>query len=69
MILLCTKLPKDTIFIVNKESTLNVLVHLLKKRAQLTQYMEETLKIVTINHNNEDDEIVERGLYQICFLT
>ena len=31
--------------------------------------MEEILKIVTINHNNEDYEIVERGLYQFSSLT
>ena len=30
--------------------------------------MEEILKIVTINYNNEDDEIVEIVLYQQFFL-
>ena len=31
--------------------------------------MEEILKIVTINHNNEDGGIVERVLEQQFFLT
>ena len=29
--------------------------------------MEEIMKIFIINHNNEDDEIFERGLYQLFF--
>ena len=48
------KLSKDTVFFGDKESTLNALVHLLKKWTQRKKYMEEILKIVTINHNNED---------------
>ena len=59
VILACTKLSKDTIFVVNKKSALNSLVHLFKKRRQWTQYTEDMSRIVKINHNNEDDKTVE----------
>ena len=72
VILSRTKLAKDTIFVGNKENTLDALVSLLKTRTQWTQYMEEILKIVTINHNydndnNEQIEYNERGLNQQFF--
>ena len=67
VILPCTKLAKDNTFFGNKEITLNALVHLFQKQAQWTQYMVEILKIVTINNDNEDDDIFERVLYQQLF--
>ena len=57
VILIHKKLFKDTIFVGYRGIILNILVHLLKKRTQWTQYMEEILKIVTINNNNENGEI------------
>ena len=53
MILSQTKRARDTIFVGDKDDTLNALVELLLHRTQWTDYMENVLNIVDINTNND----------------
>ena len=61
-----TKRSEDTIFVGNKESTLNALVSILTTRTQWTEYMENILRVVTINDENgevvNDIENYNRGV-------
>ena len=54
-----TRLAIDTIFVGDKESTLNALVAILKCRTQWTDHMENILKVVTINIDDDNVEIEE----------
>ena len=47
-----TKEAKDTIFVGDKESTLDALVSILTNRTQWTKHMEAILRVVTINMNS-----------------
>ena len=49
----------DTIFVGDKESTLNDLVAILKCCTQWTDHMENILKVVTINIDDDNVEIEE----------
>ena len=61
-----TKCSEDTIFVGNKESKLNALVSILTTRTQWTEYMENILRVVTINDENgevvNDNEDYNRGV-------
>ena len=48
-----TKLAKDTIFVGDKESTLDALSSILKSRTQWTDHMENILRVVTTNFDEE----------------
>ena len=52
-------LAKDTIFIGDKEETLDALVDLIQCRTQWTNYMEKILRVVTINGEDEINEELE----------
>ena len=54
-----TRLAIDTIFVGDKESTLNALVAILKCRTQSTDHMENILKVVKINIDDDNVEIEE----------
>jgi predicted GIY-YIG superfamily endonuclease len=51
-----TKKAEDTIFVGNKEDTLDAMMSILRTRTQWTDYMESILKVVTINQEEEDNE-------------
>ena len=55
VILSRTKLAKDTIFVGDKNDTLSALKHLLTRRTQWTDYMEEVLELITINSETVND--------------
>ena len=46
-----TRQAEDTIFVGNKQDTLDALVHILRSRTQWTDYMEKVLNVVTVNQN------------------
>ena len=46
-----TKRAEDTIFVGDKNSTLEALEHILKNRTQWTDHMEDILRVVTINND------------------
>ena len=50
-----TKKAEDTIFVGDKNATLDALESLLKHRTQWTDHMEQILKVVTINNDNSDE--------------
>ena len=52
-----TRLAIDTIFVGDKGSTLNALVAILKCRTQWTDHMENILKVVKINIDDDNVEI------------
>lgn len=64
-----TKYAKDTIFVGEKEGTLDALVSLLKCRTQWTDYMERILRIVTINSGDDNKNAEENrsGLDQSSY--
>ena len=53
MILSRTKRAEDTIFVGDKNDTLLALKHLLTRRTQWTDYMEEVLKLITFAQTHE----------------
>ena len=53
VILSRTKGAEDTIFVGDKNDTLLALKHLLKRRTQWTDYMEEVLKLITVEQIHE----------------
>ena len=70
MVISWTRLAKDTIFVGDKEATLDALVALLQCCTQWTDYMEKILRVVTINGKygiNEELGMNERVLYQSSF--
>ena len=46
------KKAKDIIFVGNKEDTLDAMTAILQSRTQWTDFMESTLRIITINQSN-----------------
>ena len=56
-----TRKAEDTIFVGDKESTLNALVSILQTRTQWTDHMERILNVVTVNIDDENDGITNRG--------
>ena len=60
ILVLCsqTQLTEDTMFVGDKEDTLDALVSILKTRTQWTDHMENILQVVTVN--NENTETNER---------
>ena len=54
VILSRTKSAANTIFVGDKSDTLRALKDLLTRKTQWTDYMEEVLRLVTINHTNEN---------------
>ena len=57
VILSRTKFAEDTIFVGDKESTLNAMVSILLVRTQWTDYMETILRVITTNYEEEDNDI------------
>ena len=51
-----TKLAEDTIFVGDKESTLNTMVSILLIRTQWTNYMETILRVITTNYEGENND-------------
>ena len=51
-----TKLAEDTIFVGDKESTLNAMVSILLVRTQWTDYMETILRVITTNYEEENND-------------
>lgn len=51
VILSRTKMARDTIFVGNIDDTIDALKELLVRRTQWTDYMEDVLRIITINNN------------------
>jgi predicted GIY-YIG superfamily endonuclease len=58
-----TKLARDTIFVGDKESTLDALSSILKSRTQWTDHMENILRVVTTNFDEEQhhQQVVSRA--------
>ena len=50
-----TRDPKKTIFVGNKNDTLNAFRSLLKSRTQWTDFMEYLLDVITVNADSEED--------------
>ena len=57
-----TKNSKDTIFVGDKEDTLNAMVTILKTRTQWTDHMENILNVVTINSETDERNIDRSGV-------
>ena len=55
VILSRTKYAKDTIFVGDKNDTLNALKNLLTRKTQWTDYMDEVLQLITINSQLEGE--------------
>ena len=49
-----TREGKNTIFVGNKESTIKSLTRLIKMKNQWTDYMEEVLRLTTVNHTGNE---------------
>ena len=58
VILTRTKKAKDTIFVGNKQDTLDALKNLILTRTQWTDYIEHILHIVTVNEENPTTNVV-----------
>lgn len=58
VILTRTKRGKDTIFVGNKQDTLDALKNLLLSQTQWTNYIEHILSIVTVNESNPTLNVV-----------
>ena len=58
VILTRTKKAIDTIFVGNKQDTLDALKHLLLSRTQWTDYIEHILRIVTVNESNPTSNVI-----------
>ena len=56
VILTRTKRAEDTIFVGNKQDTLDALKTILLSRTQWTDYIEHVLSIVTVNQENSNTE-------------
>jgi predicted GIY-YIG superfamily endonuclease len=54
-----TRMAQDTIFVGDKNDTLNALRHLLTRKTQWTDYMENVLDIITLLNDDEDDHFNE----------
>ena len=65
-----TRIGKNTIFVGNKENTVNALVTLIQQRNQWTDYMEKVLELVTINMTeNTDTNLFDQqqsNPYNVC---
>ena len=57
-----TKLGKDTIFVGNKQDTINALVELIQKRDQWTDYHELVLDLITINRTANNRSLQDMTL-------
>ena len=57
-----TKKAKDTKFVGNKEDTLDAMCTILKSRTQWTDYMENILRVITIDQSYEQENTVRRGI-------
>ena len=57
-----TKIGKNTILVGDKEETIEAIVRLVQRRSQWADYMENTLKFITIN---KDGEIREPQHYYV----
>ena len=69
VILSRTKLAKNTIFVGDKNDTLSALKDLLTTKTQWTDYMEEVLKLITINSmENESPRVFTQSSfpYRVC---
>ena len=72
VILSLTKKAKDTIFVGNKNDTLNALMILLTRKTQWTDYTEEVILIITVrssqqSHSVQSTASSSRMLTQISF--
>ena len=57
-----TKRAEDTIFVGDKENTLDALETILRSRTQWTDHMERILNVVTVNTDNDNNErVIQRG--------
>lgn len=56
VILSRTKKASDTIFVGDKNGTIQALTHLLTTKTQWTDYMEEVLDIITVKNEKEKDQ-------------
>ena len=52
-----TREPQKTIFVGDKRDTLGAFKQLLLRRTQWTDYMEHILDVITINSNNDNDDM------------
>jgi predicted GIY-YIG superfamily endonuclease len=66
-----TKVGKNTIFVGNKESTLNALCSLVRQKNQWTDYMENVLNVVSLNSESSEQVLfTARSFpYRICDMT
>ena len=67
VILSRTKFAKDTIFVGDKNGTLRALRELLTTKTQWMDYMEDVLKLITINSNGNEEPARNRVMDQESF--
>lgn len=60
VILSRTKFVKNTIFVDDKDSTLSALKQLHTTKTRWMDYMDDILKLITINSNNNEESVRNR---------